>query len=720
MGRSVFSRMNLPQPAASQSRQTVLLGFLLGLVTLALYWPATTHSFILLDDPAYVSGNPHVTDGLTLAGVKWAFTSGYAANWHPLTWISHQLDCSMYGLYPGGHHLTNILLHAVNTLLLFLALKRLTKSIWPSAVVAALFGWHPLHVESVAWVAERKDVLSTFFLMLTLLAYGKYAGIKMAAADEIRTKTAPSPQPSPPVGAREKLSRPTIQGFHVRLWYNMALGCFVLGLMSKPMLVTLPFVLLLLDYWPLRRIADCGDFGELSRAVRIADLRKARAGSDQASNASVWLPLVIEKIPFFAAALAACVVTVMVQHAGGAVRSVSDVSFGLRLLNVTTAYARYAGRTFWPANLCVYYLLPAVAPVVPAFAAGLALAVVSWLVFRWRVTRPWLMVGWFWFLGTLVPVIGFVQVGSQAMADRYTYIPLIGLFIAVVWGIRQELGGGRAARAFGGALALASLAACLLLTQHQLGFWRDDVSLWQRAALVTRDNYFAEYELGTALADAGRTSEAINHHEASLRINPAYEPAHYHLGIELESVGRLEEAATQFLAALARDPTSEQLHNDLGVVRAQQGQLDAAIAEFKRAMELSPGYSSAYLNYGNALSQRGETGPALANYRKARELDPASPQVLDRLALLLATASDAQWRNVSEAVTLAEKANDLTQRQSPECLSTLATAYAAAGNFPKAVVSAEMALELAREQKMPETMKRLEQDLAAYRKGAVK
>jgi tetratricopeptide (TPR) repeat protein len=743
--------MNLPQPAASQSRQTVLLGFLLALLTLALYWPATTHSFILLDDPAYVSGNPHVTDGITLADVKWAFTSGYAANWHPLTWISHQLDCSMYGLYPGGHHLTNIFLHALNTLLLFLALNRLTKSICPSALVAALFGWHPLHVESVAWVAERKDVLSTFFLMLTLLAYALYAeatiikttggkstqaqvdtanenlsspspreervgrgpgrGAPLENSQEDKITPLPNPLPIPSSwGEGTRLAShadPVSSCARSKLWYGVTFGCFVLGLMSKPMLVTLPFVLLLLDYWPLKRIADCG--------LRIADLENPNA-KDKSSS---WLPLVVEKIPFFALALAACVVTLLVQHAAGAVRSVSEVPFGLRLLNVTTAYARYAGRTFWPVNLSVYYLLPSGAPLVPAVAAGLGLAVVTWLVFRWRVTRPWLMVGWFWFLGTLVPVIGFVQVGSQAMADRYTYIPLIGLFIAVVWDIRQGLGGGRAARVFGGAVAIASLAACALLTQNQLGFWRDDVSLWQRAASVTPDNYFAEYELGTALAEAGRTSEAIKHHEASLQINPAYEPAHYHLGLELETAGRLDEAATQFLAALARDPTSEQLHNDLGVVRAQQGQLDAAVVEFKRAMELNPGYASAYLNYGNALSQLGETGPALANYRKARELDPASPQVLEGLALLLATASDAQWRNVSEAVTLAEKANELTQRQSPECLSTLAIAYAAAGNFPKAVVSAEMAQELAREQKLPEMLKRLEQDLAAYRKGQV-
>ena len=272
------------------------------------------------------------------------------------------------------------------------------------------------------------------------------------------------------------------------------------------------------------------------------------------------------------------------------------------------------------------------------------------------------------------------------MADRYTYIPLIGLFIAVVWGIQQELGGGRAARMFEGALALASLAACLVLTQNQLGFWRDDVSLWQRAASATHDNYFAEYELGTALANGGpqlrRRSTITKRAYASI---PLTNRRIIIWGFELETAGRLDEAATQFLAALARDPTSEQLHNDLGVVRAQQGQLDAAIDEFKRAMELNPGYSSAYLNYGNALAQRGETGPALANYRKARELDPASPQVLDRLALLLATASDARWRDATEAVALAEKANELTQRQSPECFSTLATAYAAAGNFPKAV-----------------------------------
>jgi tetratricopeptide (TPR) repeat protein len=675
--------MNLTLPATNQHRQTLVIGSLLVLVTLALYWPATTHSFILLDDPLYVSENPHVTGGLTPADVTWAFTSGYAANWHPLTWISHQLDCTMFGLFPGGHHLTSLLLHALNTLLLFLALKRLTKSIWPSAVVAAFFGWHPLHVESVAWVAERKDVLSTLFLMLTLLAYAKYAETKTSKVQDAKSK----------------------------LWYGAAFFCFVLGLMSKPMLVTLPFVLLLLDYWPLKRSAECG--------VRSAHLKNGNAGSDQGSNTAAWLRLFVEKIPFFAAALVACVVTVMVQHAGGAVRSVAEVSYGSRLLNVVMAYARYAGRTFWPLNLCVYYLLPEVAPAGPAMAAAVALALVSWRVFRWRVARPWLMVGWFWFLGTLVPVIGFVQVGSQAMADRYTYIPLIGLFIALVWGVEQQLGNGRVARTFGGALALALLATCLVLTRNQLGFWRDDVSLWQRAASVTRNNYFAEYELGTALADAGRTAEAITHHEAALNINPNYEPAHYHLGMELEAAGRLDEAASQFLAALARDPTSEQLHNDLGVVRAQQGRLDEAIAEFKRAIELNPAFSSAYLNYGNALGRRGEIGAALANYRKARELDPGSPEVLDRMALLLATASDARFRDPSEAVKLAENASQLARGQSAKYLSTLATAYAAAGDFPKAATAAEAALARAQEQKLSDMSKSLEQDLAAYRRGQV-
>lgn len=432
-----------------------------------------------------------------------------------------------------------------------------------------------------------------------------------------------------------------------------------------------------------------------------------------------WLPLVIEKIPLFALAAGACVVTVMVQRAGGAVRSAADVPYGLRLLNVVTAYARYAGWTFWPANLCVYYLLPAVAPVVPALAAGAGLALVSWLVFRWRVTKPWLMVGWFWFLGTLVPVIGFVQVGSQAMADRYTYIPLIGLFIALVWGLEHELGNGRGARIFGGALAGALLLGCLAVTRHQLGFWRDDISLWQRAAAVAQDNYFAEHELGTALANAGRTTEAIMHHEASLRINPAYEPAHYHLGLELEAVGRLDDASLQFLAALARDPASEQLHNALGVVRAQQERLPEAVTEFRKAIELNPAYASAYLNCGNALGKLGETGPSLENLRKARELEPESALVLNQLALLLATATDVKWRNPAEAVTLAEKASELARGQSSECLATLAKAHAAAGDFSKAATTAEKALAQAREQKLPEMVKSLEQDLAAYRKGQV-
>jgi tetratricopeptide (TPR) repeat protein len=653
----------LAQPTKNEQRVAFLIGLLLVIVTLAIYWPATTHGFMLLDDGLYVSENPHVTGGLSPAQVEWAFTSAYASNWHPLTWLSHMVDCSIFGLYPGGHHLTNIILHALNTLLLFLALKRLTKRVWPGAVVAALFGWHPLHVESVAWIAERKDVLSTLFLMLTLFAYAGYV-------DKPSTRR-----------------------------YVWTLVFFALGLMCKPMLVTLPFVLLLLDYWPLGRVEGTA------------------AGRDCTAEPKSWAKLIKEKIPFFALTIAACVITVMAQSAGGAVMSVAEVPVGLRVLNALNAYTHYLGQTVWPVNLSVYYLLPAQAALAPGICAALALAGISWLAFRWRARFPWLPVGWFWFAGTLVPVIGLVQVGSQAMADRYTYVPLIGLFITAVWSVEAALGKEPAGRAIGGALAAMVLLGCLALTHRQLAFWRDNGTLFAHATEVTPGNYFAEYELGSAFANAGKTAEAIAHHTESLRLNPNYEPSHYLLGNELAAAGRLDEAAFHFSEALKRDPTSQELHNNLGVVLAQLGKPDAAIAQFQQALQINPKYPKPYLNYAGVLEQLGQTGAALTNYQKARALEPASPEPLDKLARLLATTTNAQFRDPAAAVKLAENANQITQRQVPAYLATLAAAYAAAGNYSNAIAAAESAQTGARAQQLSELAQKLEHDLEFYRRG---
>jgi protein O-mannosyl-transferase len=671
-------------PQSTEQRKTFLLGLMLVVITLALYWPATTQGFMLLDDGLYVAENPHVAGGLSLAGLKWAFTSAYASNWHPLTWISHMLDCSMFGLYPGGHHLINILFHAANTLLLFLALKKLTQSPWPSFLVAALFGWHPLHVESVAWIAERKDVLSTFFALLTLLAYACYA------------------------------SRSKVKEQGTKIYYALALVCFALGLLAKPMVVTLPFVMLLLDYWPLKRIAECGT---RSAELKIDNARPVEAGTPNKSNIRNLQSVFIEKVPFFALALAACAATLIAQHHGGAVRTISDVPLRLRILNALTAYAHYAVKAFWPAHLSIYYLLPTEVPAAPAICAGLAMLAVTFLTVRWRARWPWFLVGWLWFVGTLIPVIGLVQVGSQAMADRYTYMPLIGLFIIVSWSLERGIGLVPAKRNVIATLIAVWLVLCLGLTKIQLGFWRDNVALFQHAVEVSPDNYFAHYELGVALADAGNNDAAINHQRTALRLNPFFEPAHYQIGVELAAAGKLDDAAFHFTEALKRDPTSQELHNNLGVIFAQQNKLDAAIEQFKQTMLINPAYPKPYLNCALAQERLGQAGAAFTNFARACELDPHSPGAMIHFAYFLATCPDAHWRNPGAALKLAETANDLTGHRIPSQLSTLAFADAVSGNYTNAIANAELALTKAREQHLADLTKKLESDLVVYRLG---
>lgn len=653
-------------------RRIELAGLCLVLVTLALFWPSTTHDYIAFDDGQYASQNTHVTDGLSLAGLKWAFTSTYTANWHPLTWLSLMLDSSVFGTFAGGHHLTNILLHTLNTLLLFLLLLRMTKMTGPSFIVAALFGWHPAHVESVAWISERKDVLSTLFFLLTLIAYARFA------------------VEPPKTGPR-------------KIYYALALALFALGLMSKPMLVTLPFVLLLLDYWPLERIAKFGIPGS------------ALANARTECPPLPWRGILLEKLPFFALAFAACVMTLKAQGTG-AIRSVAEVPVGFRLLNALTAYSSYLGMAFWPAKLSIFYLLPDKAAILPAVCSGILLAATTYAAFRLRWRSPWLLFGWLWFLGTLVPVIGLVQVGSQALADRYTYIPLIGLFVAVVWGVDSFLERS-GARAIAVGMATFALAACLVLTRRQLGFWHNDVTLFGHAVNVTPDNYLVQFELGAALDKTGRTDEAVEHYSACLRLNPGYELGHYRLGLALTGMGKPDEAAFHFSEALKRDPNSEELHNDLGVVFAQQGRNEAAIAELKRAMQINPDYPQPYINYGNILQKLGRPAEALTNYYRAQALEPDSPEVLDKIALLLATCPDAQVRNPPAALKLALRASDLTQNQNPVCLAALATANAATGNFSNAVAVAEIAVGRARDLQMSNTVLELEHELAAYRQN---
>ena len=445
-----------------------LVSLLLALITVLLYVPAGFHDFILFDDPNYVTGNAMVANGLSWAGLKWAFIGWHASNWHPLTWLSHQLDCQLFGLNAGAHHLVNVLFHAANAVLLFRLWWRLTGALWPSAMVAALFAWHPLHVESVAWVSERKDVLSTFFGLLALLAYARYV-----------------------VESKIQNPKSKIQSSNGKLFYWLSLLAFGLGLLAKPMLVTLPLVLLLLDYWPLRRFTE-----------------PARLWTETAA-------LIREKWPFFLLTAASCCVTFLAQRLQ-AVVSLHQRALGLRLENAVVAWAGYLGKTIWPANLSIFYPLPEHFPMAQVVLSAVVLVAVSLLAWHWRWQRRYFLAGWLWFLGMLVPVIGLVQVGDQAMADRYTYLPAVGLFLAAVFGMaeaRERWNLRAQPMVITAALILGTYA---IVTKHQLAFWRDTETLFTRALAVTEHNGPAHMMLGVAFEQQGRMDDALSQYQAAI------------------------------------------------------------------------------------------------------------------------------------------------------------------------------------------------------------
>lgn len=545
-----------------------LICLALALVTLALYWPMTRHGFINLDDQQYVTQNPHVTSGLSWTNAVWAFTTGDAANWHPLTWISHQADCQMFGLNAGGHHLVNLLFHIANTLLLFLWLTQLTGAVWRSAFVAALFAWHPLHVESVAWAAERKDVLSTFFWMLTLLAWSRYA--QKSNTSQLSTLKS--------------------------LNYFLALFFFACGLMSKPMVVTLPFVLLLLDFWPLNRFS-------------LDDEHKFRRGAI----------LVAEKIPFFALTAAGSAVTYLVQQHGGAIWS---EGWGMRIENAVIAYVRYISKMFWPQDLAIIYTYPHHWPVLLAVGAALLLAV--WTVFFVLRARenPYLPVGWFWFLGTLVPTIGIVQVGSASMADRYTYIPSIGFFILVAWGISDLFNRWPERKKF---LPIASgivLAGCLGATSIQLNYWRNSIALFMHVIEVTQNNYAAENFLGKAFEGAGDEERALVCFTNAVTVEPRYPQAQFNLAVCLLTFGRTNAALDHFRAAAKLEAHDPDIQYALGIYFFRNNSPDDAERCFRNALTDRPDFADADNFLGMILSQQKKFAEALPYFAAATRLKP--------------------------------------------------------------------------------------------------
>jgi protein O-mannosyl-transferase len=531
-------------------RRDWIICLALAAITIAIYWRATDFPFISYDDRDYVYDNPHVNQGFSTRNIMWAFTTGHAANWHPLTWLSHMLDAQLFGNDAGKYHLVNILLHAANAALLYLVLARLTSTTWPSAIVGALFALHPLHVESVAWVAERKDVLSTFFMLLAILVYERFA----------RT--------------------------HRRHW-AVAVAClFAGGLLAKPMVITLPALLLLLDYWPLQRLSK--------RAIR-------------------------EKVPLLALAGASAIITLLVQRAGGATRGLEQSGLWLRISNAIVSLVRYLGKTFWPLDLAVFYPLPDHWPLwLVAMCTALVILITA-SVFFMRRTMPWLLVGWLWYLIALAPVIGIIQVGDQAMADRYTYIPLVGIFIMIVWSIRAA-----ARESMAPALATASavvLVILSILTYRQLGYWRSSETLFRHAAQVTPNNWLAYNHLATALADERRFPEALEAAQRAVALHPSG-ITHFNLANLLRALGQFEPARRQYKEAIAANPRLVEARNNLGVTLLQLQRPADAEAFFREATQMKPDYADAHANLGTALLQQNKAAAARESFLRALQIVP--------------------------------------------------------------------------------------------------
>ena len=580
--------------APSGQKYFALVCLVLALGTMALYWPITSHPFIIFDDEQYITANPHVTSGLNWTNLVWALKSSEQANWHPLTWVSHQLDCTLFGVTAGGHHLVNLLFHVTNTLLVFLFLRGATGALWRSAFVAALFAWHPLHVESVAWAAERKDVLSTFFWLLTLLAYARYA--QKVTSDKWQVTNGES--------AASRITH------HASLFYFAALIFFALGLMSKPMVVTLPFVLLLLDFWPLQRISDF--------RFPISDFKR----------------LLLEKIPFFALAFAGSAVTYLVQAGGGAV--VSKMPWSERLANVVLAYARYTAKTFWPTDLAIIYPHPRHWPVALALGAAAVLAVWTLLCLRdWR-KRPFLTVGWLWFLGTLVPTVGLVQVGAASMADRYTYIPSIGFFIVVVWGAVEIFSTQPRGKIILPVAGGAVLLACVVTTSIQISLWRDSITLFRHTIEVTTDNYAAENTLGKAYEKIGDDTHALFLYRAAVATEPRFPQSQFNLAMCLLTFGQSAEALEHLQAAAALEPRDPDIQFDLGIYFSQHASWTNAANCFSNAVLVRPGYAPAQLGLGSAYANLGLAAEAAPHLREALRLDPKLPEAQKNLNRLLA------------------------------------------------------------------------------------
>lgn len=579
----------------SSSKLFGLTCLVLALGTLALYWPTFHYPFINFDDNDYITNNPMVKAGLTWKGVVWAFNGIHEANWHPLTWLSLMLDYQFFGLHAGGFHFVNVLFHTANALLLFAFLRSTTGANWRSAVVAALFAWHPQHVESVAWISERKDVLSAFFWLLTMLTYARYArnpsGHGMRATND------------------SSIEQHRVTS-HPWLWYALAVLFCACAMLSKPMAVTLPFALLLLDVWPLKRI-------ELT-AFPIRN----------------WKRLLLEKIPFYLLCVGVCAMTVIAQHGPGAV---SSVDFSSRLGNVPVAYARYLSKMFWPVDLSIIYPYVYKWPLLLITGSGVLLLLISALTVIFFKKHTWPAIGWFWFLGTLVPAIGIVQVGAQSMADRYAYIPSIGVFIVVVWGVTELC-----VRRTNGKFILTLIGGCAIIgyaltASVQITYWRSTESLFVHALQVTRNNYVANNALGKTLEMAGHYEQAKRFYEEAVHIQPRYAVSQFNLGILLITLGQKTEALPHLIAAAELAPNDAEAQFNLGIFYLQDQKWSKAAEYFAATIKLQPNLAVAHYRYGQALVHLEKFSAAADQFREALHLQPDNANAKKALNALLNT-----------------------------------------------------------------------------------
>ncbi len=667
------------EQASSRKYIYLICGFLV-LATVGGYWQVYDYEFINYDDDEYVTENPHVSGGFSSNSVVWAFTTSRGGNWHPLTWLSHMADCQLFGLNAGAHHLVNLFFHVANALLLFLILQKMTGAIWCSGFVAAAFALHPLRVESVAWVSERKDVLSVFFWFLTMWAYIRY--VKCPGAGR----------------------------------YALILLFFALGLMAKPMLVTLPFVLLLVDYWPLERLSK--------RSV-------------------------LEKIPLLVLVAVSSLVTVFIE----VVIPQELIGLKVRVANAFISYSGYIGKMIWPSGLGLFYPHPVEATsMLVASASAIVLVIITVRIVRFGGGRKYLLTGWLWYIVTLVPVIGLVQIGKQAMADRYTYLPSIGLFIMAAWGASEVSVKLRHRKIVLGVTAGIVLAAMLICTRLQLRHWQNGFALFTHTLGVTENNYVMHNNLGIEFKSQGRFDEAIEQFGKSIKIKSNYAKAHNNLGNVLQAKGKYDEAISHYRYALKVIPDDAKLHNNLGFALKSQGKSDEAIEHYRQALKINPNFAASHKGLADILAASPEKiDEAISHYHKALELvpywpsthydlgityvmagrtedavkhlkealrqRPDWPRALNSLAWILATHPLVEDR--SEAIGLAERAAELTNYKDASVLDTLAAAYASAGEFNKAVETAQRAIEVAGESGAPDMAKGISGRRKLYEEGRV-